>query len=241
MGEYMKLSSLTFLTEPFTWFAVFILVENIFIIRMFIRWRTGSGFGISALKFLGCVGLSIALIIVTLIVFASLSNFTNRRSKVDASPLAELSIEQVGHLDEVIEKLKDYDFISSFRYDPKPKRKIIETGWRRENPPSSLHITICTFKDEKDAISNIRSSSSMGTYGTRITNDNNTEALLFDSRMITTSDTLYFPHSERYIRSIIRLGNATITLTEYQKYYHLNNDISSEFIELLCELLKEEG
>jgi len=115
-----------------------------------------------------------------------------------------------------------------------------DTPHSEDNPPSWLRISVTFYKEEQEAVGGFLSYSS-GYAGTRIKNDNHTEAMLSNSRMITTTDTLLLPDDERYIRSDLRLGNASISLTEHQHKDNLDDTITSEFIKLLCELLMELG
>jgi hypothetical protein len=72
-----------------------------------------------------------------------------------------------------------------------------------------------------------------------IVNKNNTEAVLPDSKMETSGYALYLPNSERHIGGSVRLGDAIISFSEVQQFYNLDKNISSDFIKLLCDMLKE--
>jgi hypothetical protein len=238
---------LAFFAEPGTWYILIAIVENIFIVLLYKHWIANAGF--SMWRLLCCILLSFVLLIITFAAFVILSNDTYRKSKVDASPIAELSSEQIDRLEEVIERFKEYDFITRFdieeeKYTGPHLSKIYKLVWYREEPHSSLDISVRFYKDEQKAIDDmqfgIRISEDEKLFYALIENDNNTEALLRDSKMIRTSDTLYFPNSKRFISSAIRLGNARVSLTERQEYYNLDKNISSEFIKLLCEMLASE-
>jgi hypothetical protein len=152
-------------------------------------------------------------------------------------------------LEEVIERFKEYDFITRFdieeeKYTGPHLSKIYRLVWYREEPHSLLGISVSLFNDEQRAIDDLEFWVSLSDeekgYYTLIKNDNNTEVLLRDSKMIRSADALYFPNSQRHISSGIRLSNVRISLSESQEYYNLDKNISSEFIKLLCEMLASE-
>ena len=235
-----------YLADPGTWLIALTIVENIFIVALYRHWAAGASFSIWRL--LCCILLSIVLFVATFATFVLLSNNSYRKSKVDASPIAELSSEQIGHLEDVLERFKGYEFITRFeieeeKYTDPHLIKIYNLIWSRKEPWSLLDISVRFYKEEQDAINDLQfwvnlSKDEKLPY-TFIENKNNTEALLHDSKMIRTSDTLYFPNSQRIINSAIRLCNVRISLSESQEYYNLDKNISTEFIKLLCELLQE--
>jgi len=82
-----------------------------------------------------------------------------------------------------------------------------------------------------------------------INNDNNTDAALDDMRTFSAVSeegvvigNLPFPIiplSDRMSWSVIRIGHVRITLMEQRPWYDINNDYSSQFIELIVEMLQE--
>jgi hypothetical protein len=235
-----------FLADPGTWLIIITIVENFFIVLLYRHW--GAGVGFSIWRLLCCILLSVILFVITFAAFVLFSNNSYRKSIVDASPIAELSSDQIDRLEDVIERFKEYDFITRFdieeeEYTGPHLSKIYSFVWRREKPHSLLGISVNIYRDEQRAIDDIqfwaRLSDEEKQPYTLIENDNNTEALLYDSRMIRSADALYFPNSQRHINSGIRLGNAHISMSETQEYYNLDKDVSSEFIKLLCEMLKD--
>jgi hypothetical protein len=111
----MGWKSLFIFAEPFSWFVVIILIENAFIVKFYLKWRAGNGFSISILKSLGSLGLSVLSLILTMVLFSTFLHFSVRKSKVDVSPLANLSLEQVGNIKNAISKLEAYNHISPFK------------------------------------------------------------------------------------------------------------------------------
>ena len=239
------MSKLAFIfTNPVTLFIVLSALENVFIVGLYKLIRRNAPFSIW--KLIGCIIFCIVLMTMT---FRILFTSDYRKSEVNVSPIAELSSEQIDRLEDAIERFRQYDFITRFnieeeKYTGSHLIKIFNLVWYREEPHSLLNISVSFYKEEQRAIDDfnfwISFSSRDKKKFTLITNDNNTEALLNDSKMIRTSDTLYIPDSKRYISSGIRLGSAYISLTERQENNNLDMNISTEFIKLLCDMLKDE-
>jgi len=209
-------------------------MENIIIWGLY--WFIGKFTPYSIWKLIGCIVLSIVLVIIT---FRVLFTSNYRKSEVDVSPIAELNSNQVYKLNDVVERFIDYDFITRCDIEEKSEdhylSKTCSMYWKSEDLATILDISVFFYRDEQRAVNSMELDRD-GRYS-QISYDNNTEALLFDSKMIRTSDTLYSSSSERYIKSKIRLGNSVITLSESQEYYNLDRNISTEFIKLLCEML----
>jgi len=224
--------------NPLTLLVVFSILENAMIIILYTLWGKNTPFSIWRL--LCCILLSIALMTIT---FKILFTSDYQKSQVEISPIAALSYEQINQIENVMERFREYSFITRYDITEASQGHFLSKSyslyWNRKEPASFLDISIFFYKDEKVAIDNLQLYKE-GRY-TLITNNNNTEALLFDSKMQRNSDSMYISNSQRYIRSKIRLGNAIINLSEFQEYYNLDKNISSEFIKLLCELLKEEN
>jgi len=230
-----------FIAEPRTWFFALVIVENIVIVILFKKRGTGSI--VSAGRILSCVGLCFASFPITFIAFALLSNNTYRTSKVDFSPVSELSSKQIDRFEDVIDIFLNYDFITRYTIQENEKdsdsdlSKEYRISWWRLEPFEMLNITITFFRDEQGAIDEIQGYRERDERHTYIKNDNNTEAVLFDSRMLKSASAFYFPDSERYLNSSIRIGNAVIGLGEQPKYYNLDKNVSTKFIRLICELM----
>jgi len=248
MSDFSKHDLIEIVAAPITWLFIIYLVENIFIVKFYKYWNAGASF--SLWKVFCCILLSIVLFVLTFAAFSLLSGNSYRKSQIDASPIAELTSEQIERLESVIERLKDFDFITQYEIEEKGEytdpsvRKEYRLVWLRKEPYSLLLISIGFYYDEQCVIDNmqlaIRTNDRHKRPYTLIVNDNNTEAILGHSRMNRSAGTFYFPRSERHMGGGLRLGNAWIGLSESQEYYNLGKNISNEFIKLLCELLQEE-
>ena len=167
--------------------------------------------------------------------------FTNdyRKSLVDDSPIANLSNEQVNHLEDAIDAFDDYDFVSRFEVksfeDRQDIYKMCSMYWHKSEPFGGLNISIYFYKDEQAAVKSFQRYVE-GKY-TLITNGNDAEAILFDSEMDRAGHGV--PVSNRYLLSKLRFGNAIITLSESPEQHQLHMNISSDFIKLLCEMLSQ--
>ncbi|MCL2152226.1 MAG: hypothetical protein FWH57_04600 [Oscillospiraceae bacterium] len=228
-----------FIAEPSTWFTALVIVEIVLMVILCKYWGVGSSFSLG--RMLGCIGVCLSMIPVTFLAFVLLSNNTYRTSKVDFSPFSELNSEQIDRFEDAIDIFLNYDFIKSYTIDENEKdkdlRKTYNISWCRLEPHEVLNISIKFFRDEQGAINRIHRYRNNDKRHTYIKNDNNTEAVLFDSRMMKSACSFYFPDSGRYLDSSIRIGNAVIVLSEHPKYYNLDKNVSSKFIRLICELM----
>ena len=235
------------IADPGSWLIALVAVENIFIVVLYRHMRAGAGFSFPRL--LGCAALSIVLAAATFAAMVLFTRNTFKESKVDVAPLAELSFEQASRFEEALNKFEGFDSVVSFsveedQYADSRISHKYRLFWSKADPLSGLNISVDFYKDEQRAIEDFQalvSSRERGQDGghKHIAFDNNTEVLLPDSKMITGPDALYFPNSERHIDSAIRIGNARISLSEIQKYYNLDKNISSDFILALCKTLTE--
>jgi len=233
------------LTNPFSLFFYYVIFEIVLKVVLgikHIQWR--FNFKWRLLIYFILILISIAMNYKIL--------FTNdyRKSLVDASPIAELSSEQVNRLEGVLEKFKDYDFIIQCDIEEMENHPFLSKTcymiWHRNKPFGGLLINIHFYNYEQDAIEERQLRLQENRFAptnvlerryTRIINDNNTEIILFDSKMDRAGHLV--PVSNRNLRSEIRLGNAVISLSESPEQHQLNKNISSDFIKLLCELLAE--
>jgi hypothetical protein len=235
------------IADPRTWLWALYAIGNILIIVLYRHWRARNRF--SLLRLLGCFLLSISVFVSIFASFVFFSRDTYRESKVDVSPIEGLTGEQIGRLEDVLERFQGSDFITKPTAEDKAffgshLTNIYDMYWNSPDPGAGLMITIDFYKDEQRAKSVMQfgvdlSNENNGGRHKYIVFDNNTEAILGHSRMDTTADSLYFPTSSRSFSSGIRLGNAHISLVEYQEFYNQDKNYSSEFIKLLCEMLAE--
>jgi len=223
-------------TNLVTSFIVFAAVEIVLVVFLYIVMGRKSPFSIWRL--LGCIVLNIAFVAATFLVL-----FTGdyQASPVDASPIAEISSGQITHLEDAIDRFEELEFIIRWESDVKSEnhylRKTYSFYWKNMDPESLLNITVFLYKDEQRAIHSFElSREGKHTY---INNGNNTEVLLFDAKMIRTSDTYYTPDTKKYIKSEMRIGDAIIKVSESQKFYNLDKNITNKFIVLLCDILND--
>lgn len=199
----------------------------------------GKSTSSSVWRILGCIVICIVLITIT---FKLLFTKDYRSSQVDISPVAELSSEKINRVEGAIERFREFEYITRCDIGSKDEdqylTKTCTLNWRSQDPKSLLDISVFFYSTDQGAIKSLHYALS-GRY-IHVENDNNTEALLFDSRMIRSSDTLYISDSKRYVMSKIRIGNAIITLSEHQEYYNLDRNISTDFIKQLCDMLEDE-
>ena len=174
--------------------------------------------------------------------------FTNdyHKSLVDASNIANLNSEQINRLEDVLEGIEEYDFIKKCDIKELPDHpylsKTCDIIWYENKPNGALSvrydgldINIAFYIDEQDAIKAFKLYIE-GRY-TLVSNENNTEAILFDSEMDRAGHAVPIPN--RRLLSKLRLGNAIITLSENPLQNQLHMNTSSDFIRLLCDLLTQ--
>lgn len=175
--------------------------------------------------------------------------FTNdsRPSHVNISPLAQLTEEQIGNLWDAVEVFRDLDIIRSFEELDFTNHSFFSKGtnlhWYYATTCSSLNITIRLYRYEQEGAEFIRSSmnaaSDMGRRFTHISNDNDTEIVLFHSFMSRGGH--IWPTNRRILRTEVRIGNTIIILMESPDARRLQNNQSSYFLHLLSELLYKPG
>ena len=108
--------------------------------------------------------------------------------------------------------------------------------WYEDRHRRSLDISIRFFEYEREAVRSIRSRRVSSTRYIYFINDaNSIEVVLFDAVMLSSNS------QERFLRTEIRIGNATISLSERFWIYHRHRHVSSDFIQLLSELLIEKA
>lgn len=241
------------ITFPANWLKALYILEILTVIFIGIRWNLDGNFRVW--KIIICIVLIPVLFIATYFAFILSSQATYRKSMVDASPIAELSSENIINIESALNNFEAFDFILNFKIDIKPeddefKRvKSCSFLWYDEEKSRVMAVSVNYYADEQTAVDSfmqiapdkesqqlVRNKTDIFTY---IENNNNTEVRLFDSYMIG-SDTPHFPDSSRRIDSKLRIGNAVIWLTEDTNFYSLKNNISSEFIKLLCSMMSEQ-
>ena len=195
------------------------------------RWKKSGRFGENRKS------ISIGLCLLTIAVTMYLLNASDyRRSKVDVSPMAELTIEQVYALEGLVKEFEDYDFVRRFKeYDTDTYKKttaIYDFSWRNPDsgPERGIGVTMLFYIEESDVINRLRTEYHLwgGKYKT-IKYDNDTEAVLFHARVTRNEFSLGASWEQT---SYIRFGNALIIISG-----GVREDIPGEFIQWLCELI----
>jgi len=178
-------------------------------------------------------------------------NTLARPSRVDASPIALLTNEQVGRSEEVLLQLYESGYSWTYSTEEFTDHFVLThrfgsySGvWNREELPpfsrASLSVSITAYVEEDQAIGRMRSGRRFSRSYTEFINDNNTEIVLMHPFMPGSSDTFYFPSSERQTISFIRMENVVIRLWETRRWHDTRDYLSNHFIELLVELLQED-
>lgn len=236
-----------FVAFPATWYTILCVAEILLITIFGVRWNSATG--TSVWKILVCIALAYALFITTYFAFVVLSRNTYKESKVDVSPISEIRAERFAFLERAMDDFEGYEFIKQYKTSVKSeddaylRTKGYSLLWVREKPYTHLKISVIFYRDEQAAIDSMESSINNAKLRddkySYTKYDNGADALLFDSRMLRDGSEFFFPDSSRRISSTIRLGNAIISLTEDTNYYSLKNNVSTEFISLLCDLIRE--
>jgi len=224
------------LTNPISLLIYFIIIEVVLkIISLVMRRQLGFAF---KKRFLVYV---LIILVLTAMQYNTLFSDDRRQSMVNVSPIADLSYEQINRLESVLEMFREYDFIRQLDIEEKATHpyltKSCDMIWLNTELKTVLFIGIFFYKDEQGAIESMQRMSKID-INAYYANDNTTEILLFDSRMARAGHGVPVP--TRYLRSELRFGNATISLRESLEPKHLHMNTSSDFVELLCEMLTQE-
>ena len=202
-------------------------------------------------------------LIVTIIAYnILLINFATV-SRVDTSPIARLTTEQVASADNILDWLEGQDFFyqysrrfvfynDEFAREHRPYEFIIEESqhfhidgryfsfWQRE---TFLWVYVRVYYNEEGASRSIQNQILRNRWErdyVHIINDNNTEILLWQP--IAHRRPPGSPWIASWgVSSDIRIGNVVIWLTERRGRHSLNNDLSSMFIERMVEMIKTEA
>ena len=165
-------------------------------------------------------------------------------SPVDASPIAQLTDEQVGNLRNALEAFRNFDFITRFTvsdFDNHPflSESVSLTWFCVNTPGSSLNNSVQFYlsrnRNAEDFHWVVDMHYTQGRRFTHINNTNDTELILYDAYMSRRGH--IWPTDTRLLSTQIRMGNARIRLIEHPNVRHLDRNLSNEFIHLLSELL----
>ena len=157
-------------------------------------------------------------------------NWPTGYAPVDMSPLERLSEEEVARIEYVIPMLEDVEGLSLFTF-------LNDEGWpynfssNSERPDISIWISV--YQSDHA----IRPPSRQSYTFTRHSDD--IQWLI--ERVDFPSVYWGFLDSERWLKSNVRIGNVTIELSERIPWYDTRNNYSSEFIELLVDMLQDDS
>jgi len=158
------------------------------------------------------------------------------------SPLERLSEEEVARIEYVIPMFEDSDFffhfkVEEFSGDSLDRWYTLGGG----SQGSSITATARVYLSESGAVSVSRFWGRSGQSGRYkyMGFDNNTGGRV--ERVDSPSSYIGFLSSERWLLSNIRIGNVTISLSEVRQWHDVRNNYSSEFIELLVEMLQDDS
>lgn len=187
--------------------------------------------------------LVILALIIAYILLIVVGNNRQTPSRVDASPIAELTEGQIARIEDVWVQFEESEFINNFRMTDLPHNRYTARSysfdWRRRGS-ASMRVRISVSRDEEQIIDLFqlatermdRSDHERYVY---VANENGTEVILY---YVFTDMPYFVPSFDRSIRTDIRIGNVVIRLRETRQAGNLRNDYSSQFIALLVEMLQ---
>jgi len=187
---------------------------------------------------------SVIILVTAFILFVVVINNRQFPSRVDVSPLSQLTEEQVARIEEVLVQFEGSEYTNNFLVQDFPHNidtsRAYSFDWQRSGP-ASMRVNVEVSRDEKFPIHSVQVRMDLMDSGGRqryvyVANDNNTEVILY---YVFTDMPYPVPSSERSIWTDIRIGNVSIRLREKRHWQDLHNDYSSQFIELLVEMLQE--
>ena len=214
---------------------------------------------IDRIVLIGIVAFKVALLaspafgLIYIMSYTAIVNNAQQPSRVDMSPIAALSEEQVERAGDVIAQFQGSRYVSYFRIRQPQGRPEIDRTYRiwfhepggnfRSLP--RIYISVTVVLCEETAISTMQTRRDIwdeqGYRYTHIVNHNNTEAELHYPHIPgSRGEFLSWPTGERNVYSYIRIGAVVIDLLETRHRSDERELLSSQFIELLAEKLKEE-
>lgn len=234
--------------EPLLWLIISIIAIIVTSVKLYSHFIANSSFSggwFKALYILVVVALCI-------LVFLLFSNNHYRPSRVDVSPIEELSAEQMERLEDALMQLYYIEFIngpSITEYRDFEHPSLLRSygfSWvdnqGRYSTPPTLIVSVDILRREERAVEWIQSTRIRNEMQNipyiDVINENGTEAVLRHSFMPIRASALYLPTSDRRIITEIRIGNAHIRLNETRSWHNLNDDFSSQFIYMLVELMQ---
>jgi heme/copper-type cytochrome/quinol oxidase subunit 2 len=180
--------------------------------------------------------------IVFIVTVNSIVSSSIQQSGVDASPIARLSEEQTERIEEVIAQLKHSDFIWNPIVNEFPNNATLireyRGGWFDEDIPfarTHMGMAVTVYSQESRAVERMQL---VREPYTKLIFQNNTEIVLRYPIMPVGSGSWYFPNNERWTISYIRMENVVIQLWETRLWHDSRDNISSQFIALLVDMLQ---
>jgi len=241
-----------FFADPGTWFFALIIVQNILVFILYKNWKVEPTF--NKLRLASCIMLSVILFIFTATAFQFFYENAHRESKVDISPIAELSSEEMGRLEGVLERLLEDDAVKGYNLKwPSGAGHLRENhDFRWVRGDECIDVRVSVFETEQCAINFISSEalyrlSAPAPYRndfdkfTFLFLENGAEIRLGDSFIPKRFGDLGIPGSWRQMNTAMRLGNIRISMSEERHYLDLDNNVTGDFIKTLCEMLGEEN
>jgi len=172
-----------------------------------------------------------------------MNNNVQHPSRVDISPLADLTEDQIGRVEKALRELETYDSVHWFRVSERGAhtyRFRWHSNVHSTSPRQVLRVTATVYCNEAEPayvmqlVANQREQL-WGYRNRRISFDNDIDVVLF----YAYHESQYgFPSLDRATRSDIRIGNVMIRLYETRRAYNMQDDYSSEFIAFLVERLQ---
>ena len=212
---------------------IFPIAEIVIFLLLNWHWKKSGRFG----RWRKAVSLSLCLITIFITLNLLLST-DYRKSTVDVSPMAELTVEQVYMLEDVIKQIENHDFVSKFSVGEGNAGRTYSFHWWNPESDSGVSASVDISSTEGYAI-NCMTGKPDPTLKKRyrlISYDNDTEAKLFHARV---SRNEYFGSASWERVSYMRFGNSFMMLSEGED--SINRNGASDFVEWICELLKDES
>jgi hypothetical protein len=175
------------------------------------------------------------LFVVTAIAYNMFLNGFARVSRVDASPIAQLTTEQAASADSIMEWLEKQNFVY--------QSSEIDGGYfSSEYRGIHLGVGVRIYPHEQAAYYSIRTRffGSTAEEHTHIRNDNDTEVFLIRPRDCDWHCNA-FDKRHWHLSSLMRIENVVISLSEIRGRHNLNNDLSGIFIEHMVKMIKTEA
>ena len=197
-----------------------------------------------------CVLLTFISIIISFIIFVVVINLmaNNIRwpSRVDASPIELLCIDEVVNIENTLMWMVENDYARINNYmefhDDHPQTHTYIFTWIPDDNQRHLNVNVqvLVFRNENRAKTNIQPRPSrMGgrrnNYSVFKSNENSTEVLLISPSMSVSASGLYLPNNDRRISSEIRFYNVVFRISETRPWYDLRNNNTSKFLRELVE------